>query len=144
MKSKGKYMAKMIIILSGIILFAHSAIPHHHHQGQVCVETESFLNFLYPHEQDPTGHSHQHDPQNNLNRCFISEFIPVSSKDTYKLSSSDASKDKHLPDFNNIVLSVNIRVSTFFAEAEILRTDIQPYYSDIAHLTQSLRAPPVV
>ena len=141
---KGKPIAKLLIVLSGIVFLAHTLIPHHHHDKQVCIETDHCANHTQAYACDQEEPGHQHDSQNNPKPCCVGEFVPVLSKSTNKSSNYQNSGHNNYPDFTCLLLHDNSRIPAPLAKVFDYEPEFVPFYTSLVCVSVGLRAPPVV
>lgn len=141
---KATYLIRILTMLAGVIFLAHTAIPHHHHDQQVCFGTDHCECSKNPHSDDHENHNHPFDASGPAHQCCVSEFIPVSSLDISRLSKSEDLNDKYSPDINYSILpeqifhNARVRKSTACHNENEDPLGVDLYYSF------GLRAPPQV
>jgi hypothetical protein len=73
-------IAFTFLLLANLILLAHTAIPHHHHQNLLCFEREHCADDGIPHEPGQPEQNHQHDNDPVRNLCLLADdFLSASS-----------------------------------------------------------------
>lgn len=78
--------ALLFILLANIILLAHAAIPHHHHKGQVCIESSPCETDCESHEHDATKNDHEHNC--NTVSCVLIQDVILPSNYINQVSKS--------------------------------------------------------
>lgn len=61
MKLKGKHTSKFLILIAGLIIFAHAVIPHHHHFDSIETHAENLeceTTNSDGHDENPDTHCH--------------------------------------------------------------------------------------
>ncbi|NOR87372.1 MAG: hypothetical protein GQ527_07170 [Bacteroidales bacterium] len=83
-----KRIAVFFILLANIVLLAHVAVPHHHHDTKVCVESTHCEKDGDAHQHQTQEHQHQHDGQNTNHYCAFDQIYVLPSKQIKQESSS--------------------------------------------------------
>ena len=77
-----RWLVILILNLGTVILIAHAAVPHHHHEGMVCYHHDKANN----HTEEV---SHQHGPQNTIDlNCSLKQLYVAPS--AYKVKTPSA------------------------------------------------------
>tara|TARA_R110001583_G_scaffold10417_12_gene47977 strand:- start:37064 stop:37462 length:399 start_codon:yes stop_codon:yes gene_type:complete len=61
LKLKGKHISKFLILIAGLIIFAHAVIPHHHHFDSIDAHSENSeckTSNSDMHSENPETHCH--------------------------------------------------------------------------------------
>ncbi len=129
MSLKEKYNGTFLILITGIIIFAHAVVPHHHHFDSVEAHPEN----LECENTNPTKHNENPDTHCHAFNLIISEI----GNDLILLSSPASNFNLDLFGINtNIELASKLNVVNythcfiFFPQKQIFLTN------------HSLRAPP--
>lgn len=83
MKFKGKHTSKFLILIAGIIIFAHAVVPHHHHFDTIHAHPEHLeceTSNSDSHNENPDTHCHalniivsEKSSNSALNSSFVSQ-----------------------------------------------------------------------
>lgn len=129
MKLKENHTAKFLILIAGIIIFAHAVIPHHHHFDNIEAHPDN--------SECKTSNSDRHG-ENPETHCHALNII-VSEKSSHVVVKSSPASQLHFDLFNiatkpNIALNNNGEIHTVYF-------GFSPY-KQIFLTNHSLRAPP--
>lgn len=141
-----KKVALVFILLANIILLAHAAIPHHHHDLQVCIDHKLCEDHRTPHTHSPLEHDHQHNGNDSSDCCILKQLVLLPSNQDKQECKCSFLTDGHSSDdgfqavlFDNEFLS--------FRSIVALNTDVPlrtPPYIVFVNNSLGLRAPPTV
>ena len=126
-----------MLIIANLILVSHSVLPHHHHQGIICIKA-------HDHHEDNEAHSSlPFQNSNNETNCSLKQnYLPSISK---TVSSSQESKEYSNPQIDiflkkNLFLK-DISLSLFSILDNLFKDTLpNPEYSEIG----TPRSPPVL
>lgn len=129
MKLKENHTAKFLILIAGIIIFAHTVVPHHHHFDTIEAHPDN--------SECKTSNSDRHG-ENPETHCHALNII-VSEKLSYAVVKSSLVTQLHFDLFNietklDIALNINDVI-------HVIYFGFSPY-KQIFLSNHSLRAPP--
>lgn len=136
-------IAFTFLLLANLILLAHTAIPHHHHQNLLCFEREHCSDDGIQHEHVQQEQNHQHDSDPFSNLCLLADdFISASSNSANRtgICQYNGSNQEYNLYFSyflgNIAISSPPVTETAFAP------HFYPLYSSISYTAFGSRPPP--
>lgn len=136
-------IAFTFLLLANLILLAHTAIPHHHHQNLLCFEREHCSDDGLPHEHGPQDQDHQHDNDPFGNLCLLADDFISASSNSANRTGICINIGGH-PEYN-------LYLSYFFGNKAIssppvteiaLAPHFYPLYSSISYAAFGSRPPP--
>lgn len=137
--------AILFIMLASFLLVAHSVVPHHHHNKQICFDKSHCIHDDLKVEQGTNSDSHRHDGENNHENCVLRDPVVLFSnqwKTDFNLISEtdhwglDGVHDNLLKSITEFLIPV---LSSYVYERV---TD--SLYPSLVSASLGLRAPPVV
>jgi hypothetical protein len=140
-----KTTAVAFLMLANILILAHTVVPHHHHEKQVCLENSHCIHDGLTPEHDNNRDSHSHDGENNHDDCVLKTPVVVFSnqwKPDFKYNNTADCSDLDIFHYNLLISSTKYMIpvlSSFISERV---TDDS--YSSLVSASLGLRAPPVV
>ena len=72
--------AILFVLLANIVLLVNIAIPHHHHNNEVCFISTRSQTSTETHKHGPTGDKHEHKGDANTGYCILNPDFIVPSK----------------------------------------------------------------
>ncbi len=140
-KLRGKHIEFLFLFLAGIMLCAHTIVPHHHHNRQVCIEKmvgqHHGLNPDHPFESD-----HPHDDQNHR-YCILNQLIVVPNNQWKQDYSYTASCDKNVHGFV-VFFSANTPDAIFSFNSQRVPEQKDTHNPLLLLRSLRFRAPPAV
>lgn len=129
MNLNGQQIGRLFIFLAGLIIFAHAAVPHHHH-----------FELTHSFEQESTCEStaQEKNSKNPDSHCHAFNILAFGNTTNFSLNQSLSeyfSFYLHGIIDNIEIPSVNNHITTFFGHQTI-------FFKQFFVTAQSLRAPP--
>ena len=137
--------ALFFILIAYISFLINIAIPHHHHNSEVCFVSTHCQSDDETHKHGTTEHKHEHDGESNSDNCILNQVFVVPSnqvKEEQRISNSPDFRHNHkhsqanLPDLK-LISSIPI----YLCKAKHPSTFIP--YSNFVNRNYGLRAPPI-
>ena len=141
-----RFTALSFILIANIVLLAHVVLPHHHHDAEICMESQhcETEDSGHNHDQDDTEHkNHQHHGESETSNCVLDQDIPIL---TNKVKTGSQLSDISANTIYTTYISLNkLDLCNYKAN----RTNAPPplikqRYTEYAPGTFGLRAPPTV
>ena len=135
-----------ILVLVNILLLAHTIIPHHHHQTQVCLQNSHCQDDGIAHKHSNHEPQHEHDGKNNSDNCILKQAIVLPGnqvKQEFK-NLNNADYHSHFNDYQFILLNTDKAVIIAFFSLNTADFSFTTPFSDFVSSSLGLRAPPVV
>lgn len=136
-------IAYTFLLLANLILLAHTAIPHHHHQNLLCFEREHCSDEGIQHEHSKQEQNHQHDSDPFSNLCLLADdFVSASSNGASRTVICQHSITHQ--EFNQYFYnsSVDKAISSPLINGISFAPRLIPYYYSFCHPPFSSRPPP--
>lgn len=143
-----KTIIQICFLIVSVILLAHSALPHIHHDGIVCITSEvsdhtilkdKCLNYIHENTQS-TNHHHQNN--NTEDDCLIRSINAMHNH--FQRITSTLENLYNLSVFYTInllnTLYLNVPISGFSLEYKPYNNH---YHTPFVSIYRSLRAPPI-
>ncbi|MCD4665958.1 MAG: hypothetical protein K8R68_11865 [Bacteroidales bacterium] len=138
--------ALFFILIANIVLLANIAIPHHHHNSEVCFVSTHCQSDDETHKHGTTEHKHEHDGESTSDYCYMNQVFVVPSnqvKQENKCLDCTDNRDNYnqfqinLPDLKLISF-----VPIFLSNAKPPLIFLS--YTHFVSSSLGLRAPPIV
>ncbi len=136
-------IATILFLLLTALLIAHAILPHHHHDGAICLAASHCQNASQPHEHNSDENDHQHDGQKGVQFCILKQVILSQNNHTQKIYKSVNSKT-FFPIIIFAILSSGIEINSVNLSCFLYFLIIQSNYSVFISKCFGLRAPPIV
>jgi hypothetical protein len=141
-----KTIAIASIMLASIVLLAHSVVPHHHHNKQVCLVSTHCTNDKSTDEHGSTKENHSHDGENNAHDCVLKESAVILSDHwkSYLKFENNRYERSGLDDYHHNLLNSSTEFVIPFLFSYIHERHPDCSYSSLITASLGLRAPPVI
>lgn len=142
-----RFLGISIILLANLILLAHNAIPHHHHQHKVClVSSHCHSGESTSQDHESKIPTHEHDSPNGDETCTLKQFEAV-PPNQLRLNAGENDAVNFIDPGIHIESSGNLQSDcSFIKTGHLFIFPLIPYNNLPAYYISScgLRAPPIV